>query len=128
MLIFDVFLISVFWTKPQGQAYSLTSILIFGSGIFLIRFKLFTIPAILKPLIPLNQPVSESADSDVKLLAFNLRRSGVLPKNGINDPRKLAKIINDEDVEIVLFQGIPNKKFLDDLLSEIGDDWTNAVS
>ena len=31
-----VFLISVFWTKPQGQAYSLTSILIFGSGIFLI--------------------------------------------------------------------------------------------
>lgn len=123
-----VFLISVFWTKPQGQAYSLTSILIFGSGIFLISFKLFTIPAILKPLIPLNQPVSESADSDVKLLAFNLRRSGVLPKNGIKDPRKLAKIINDEDVEIVLFQGIPNKKFLDNLLSEIGDDWTNAVS
>ena len=123
-----VFLISVFWTKPQGQAYSLTSILIFGSGIFLISFKLFTIPAILKPLIPLNQPVSESADSDVKLLAFNLRRSGVLPKNGIKDPRKLAKIINDEDVEVVLFQGIPNKKFLDNLLSEIGDDWTNAVS
>ena len=123
-----VFLISVFWTKPQGQAYSMTSILIFGSGIFLISFKLFTIPAILKPLIPLNQPVSESADSDVKLLAFNLRRSGVIPKKGIKDPRKLAKIINDEDVEIVLFQGIPNKKFLGNLLSEIGDDWTNAVS
>ena len=111
-----VFLISVFWTKPQGQAFSLASILIFGSGIFLISFKLFTIPAIIKPLLP-DQPVSESADSDVKLLAFNLRRSGVLPKNGIKDPRKLAKIINDEDVEIVLFQGIPNKKFLDDLFN-----------
>ena len=122
-----VFLISVFWTKPQGQAFSLASILIFGSGIFLISFKLFTIPAIIKPLLP-DQPVSESIDSDVKLLAFNLRRSGVIPKNGIKDPRKLAKIINDEDVEVVLFQGIPDKKFLDDLLSEIGDDWTNAVS
>ena len=122
-----VFLISVFWTKPQGQAYSLTSILIFGSGIFLISFKLFTIPAIIKPLLP-DQPVSESQDSDIKLLAFNLRRSGVIPKNGIKDPRKLAKIINDEDVEVVLFQGIPDKRFLDDLLSEIGDDWTSAVS
>ena len=122
-----VFLISVFWTKPQGQAYSLTSILIFGSGIFLISFKLFTIPAIIKPLLP-DQPVSESQDSDIKLLAFNFRRSGVIPKNGIKEPRKLAKIINDEDVEVVLFQGIPDKKFLDDLLSEIGDDWTNAVS
>ena len=122
-----VFLISVFWTKPQGQAFSLASILIFGSGIFLISFKLFTIPAIIKPLLP-DQPVSESIDFDVKLLAFNLRRSGVIPKNGIKDPRKLAKIINDEDVEVVLFQGIPDKKFLDDLLSEIGDDWTNAVS
>ena len=122
-----VFLISVFWTKPQGQAFSLASILIFGSGIFLISFKLFTIPAIIKPLLP-DQPVSESIDSDVKLLAFNLRRSGVIPKNGTKDPRKLAKIINDEDVEVVLFQGIPDKKFLDDLLSEIGDDWTNAVS
>ena len=122
-----VFLISVFWTKPQGQAFSLASILIFGSGIFLISFKLFTIPAILKPLLP-DQPVSESQDSDIKLLAFNFRRSGVIPKNGIKEPRKLAKIINDEDVEVVLFQGIPDKKFLDDLLSEIGDDWTNAVS
>lgn len=122
-----VFLLSVFWTKPQGQAFSLASILIFGSGIFLISFKLFTIPAIIKPLLP-DQPVSESIDFDVKLLAFNLRRSGVIPKNGIKDPRKLAKIINDEDVEVVLFQGIPDKKFLDDLLSEIGDDWTNAVS
>ena len=122
-----VFLISVFWTKPQGQAYSLTSILIFGSGIFLISFKLFTIPAIIKPLLP-DQPVSESQDSDIKLLAFNFRRSGVIPKNGIKEPRKLAKIINDEDVEVVLFQGIPDKKFLDDLLSEIGDDWTSAVS
>lgn len=122
-----VFLISVFWTKPQGQAYSLTSILIFGSGIFLISFKLFTIPAIIKPLLP-DQPVSESQDSDIKLLAFNFRRSGVISKNGIKEPRKLAKIINDEDVEVVLFQGIPDKKFLDDLLSEIGDDWTNAVS
>ena len=122
-----VFLISVFWTKPQGQAYSLTSILIFGSGIFLISFKLFTVPAIIKPLLP-DQPVSESQDSDIKLLAFNFRRSGVIPKNGIKDPRKLAKIINDEDVEVVLVQGIPDKKFLDDLLSEIGDDWTSAVS
>ena len=122
-----VFLISVFWTKPQGQAYSLTSILIFGSGIFLISFKLFTIPAIIKPLLP-DQPVSESQDSDIKLLAFNLRRSGVIPKNGIKEPRKLAKIINDEDVEVVLFQGITDKKFLDDLLSEVGDDWTSAVS
>ena len=122
-----VFLISVFWTKPQGQAYSLTSILIFGSGIFLISFKLFTIPAIMKPLLP-DQPVSESQDFDIKLLAFNFRRSEVIPKNGIEDPRKLAKIINDEDVEVVLFQGIPDKKFLDDLLFEIGDDWTSAVS
>jgi len=122
-----VFLISVFWTKPQGQAYSLTSILIFGSGIFLISFKLFTIPAIIKPPLP-DQPVSESQDSDIKLLAFNFRRSGVIPKNGIKEPRKLAKIINDEDVEVVLFQGIPDKMFLDDLLSEIGDDWTSAVS
>ena len=122
-----VFLISVFWTKPQGQAYSLTSILIFGSGIFLISFKLFTIPAIIKPLLP-DQPVSESQDSDIKLLAFNFRRSGVIPKNGIKAPRKLAKIINDEDVEVVLFQGIPDKIFLDDLLSEIGDNWTSAVS
>ena len=122
-----VFLISVFWNKPQGQAYSMTSILIFGSGIFLISFKLFTIPAIINPLLP-DQPVSESQDSDFKLLAFNLRRSGVIPKRGIKDPRKLAKIINDEDVEIVLFQGIPNKKFLGNLLSEVGDDWTNAVS
>lgn len=122
-----VFFISVFWTKPQGQAYSLTSILIFGSGIFLISFKLFTIPAIIKPLLP-DQPVSESQDSDIKLLAFNLRRSGVIPKNGIKEPRKLAKIINDEDVEVVLFQGVPDKKFLDDLLSQIGDDWTSAVS
>lgn len=122
-----VFLISVFWTKPQGQAYSLTSILIFGSGIFLISFRLFTIPAIIKPPLP-DQPVSESQDSDIKLLAFNFRRSGVIPKNGIKDPRKLAKIINDEDVEVVLFQGIPDKRFLDDLLSEIGDDWTSAVS
>ena len=122
-----VFLISVFWTKPQGQAYSLTSILIFGSGIFLISFKLFTIPAIIKPLLP-DQPVSESQDSDIKLLAFNLRRSGVIPKNGIKEPRKLAKIINDEEVEVVLFQGIPDKKFLDDLLSEVGDDWASAVS
>ena len=122
-----VFFISVFWTKPQGQAYSLTSILIFGSGIFLISFKLFTIPAIIKPLLP-DQPVYESQDSDIKLLAFNLRRSGVIPKNGIKEPRKLAKIINDEDVEVVLFQGVPDKKFLDDLLSQIGDDWTSAVS
>ena len=126
-LLPTVFLISVFWTKPQGQAYSLTSILIFGSGIFLISFKLFTIPAIIKPLLP-DQPVSESQDSDIKLLAFNLRRSGVIPKNGIKEPRKLAKIINDEDVEVVLFQGITDKKFLDDLLSEVGDDWTSAVS
>ena len=122
-----VFLISVFWTKPQGQAFSLASILIFGSGIFLISFKLFTIPAIIKPLLP-DQPVSESQDFDIKLLAFNFRRSEVIPKNGIEDPRKLAKIINDEDVEVVLFQGIPDKKFLDDLLFEIGDDWTSAVS
>ena len=93
----------------------------------MISFKLFTIPAIIKPLLP-DQPVSESQDSDIKLLAFNLRRSGVIPQKGIKDPRKLAKIINDEDVEVVLFQGIPDKKFLDDLLSEIGDDWTSAVS
>ena len=126
-LLPTIFLISVFWTKPHGQSYSLTAILIFGTGIFLISFKLFTIPAIIKPLLP-DQPVSESQDSDIKLLAFNLRRSGVIPQRGIKDPRKLAKIINDEDVEVVLFQGIPDKKFLDDLLSEIGDDWTSAVS
>lgn len=126
-LLPTIFLISVFWTKPHGQSYSLTAILIFGTGIFLISFKLFTIPAIIKPLLP-DQPVSESQDSDIKLLAFNLRRSGVIPQKGIKDPRKLAKIINDEDVEVVLFQGIPDKKFLDDLLSEIGDDWTSAVS
>ena len=126
-LLPTIFLISVFWTKPHGQSYSLTAILIFGTGIFLISFKLFTIPAIIKPLLP-DQPVSESQDSDIKLLAFNLRRSGVIPQRGIKDPRKLAKIINDEDVEVVLFQGIPDKKFLDDLLSEIGGDWTPAVS
>ena len=126
-LLPTIFLISVFWTKPHGQSYSLTAILIFGTGIFLISFKLFTIPAIIKPLLP-DQPVSGSQDSDIKLLAFNLRRSGVIPQKGIKDPRKLAKIINDEDVEVVLFQGIPDKKFLDDLLSEIGDDWTSAVS
>jgi hypothetical protein len=126
-LLPTIFLISVFWTKPHGQSYSLTAILIFGTGIFLISFKLFTIPAIIKPILP-DQPVSESQDSDIKLLAFNLRRSGVIPQKGIKDPRKLAKIINDEDVEVVLFQGIPDKKFLDDLLSEIGDDWTSAVS
>lgn len=126
-LLPTIFLISVFWTKPHGQSYSLTAILIFGTGIFLISFKLFTIPAIIKPLLP-DQPVSESQDSDIKLLAFNLRRSGVIPQKGIKDPRKLAKIINDEDVEVVLFQGIPDKKFLDDLLSEIGGDWTPAVS
>ena len=126
-LLPTIFLISVFWTKPHGQSYSLTAILIFGTGIFLISFKLFTIPAIIKPLLP-DQPVSGSQDSDIKLLAFNLRRSGVIPQKGIKDPRKLAKIINDEDVEVVLFQGIPDKKFLDDLLSEIGDDWTPAVS
>ena len=126
-LLPTIFLISVFWTKPHGQSYSLTAILIFGTGIFLISFKLFTIPAIIKPLIP-DQPVSEPQDSDIKLLAFNLRRSGVISQKGIKEPRKLAKIINDEDVEVVLFQGIPDKKFLDDLLSEIGDDWTSAVS
>ena len=126
-LLPTIFLISVFWTKPHGQSYSLTAILIFGTGIFLISFKLFTIPAIIKPLLP-DQPVSESQDSDIKLLAFNLRRSGVISQKGIKEPRKLAKIINDEDVEVVLFQGIPDKKFLDDLLSEIGDDWTSAVS
>lgn len=126
-LLPTIFLISVFWTKPHGQSYSLTAILIFGTGIFLISFKLFTIPAIIKPILP-DQPVSESQDSDIKLLAFNLRRSGVIPQKGIKDPRKLAKIINDEDVEVVLFQGIPDKKFLDDLLSEIGGDWTPAVS
>ena len=126
-LLPTIFLISVFWTKPHGQSYSLTAILIFGTGIFLISFKLFTIPAIIKPLLP-DQPVSESQDSDIRLLAFNLRRSGVIPQKGIKDPRKLAKIINDEDVEVVLFQGIPDKKFLDDLLSEIGDNWTSAVS
>ena len=126
-LLPTIFLISVFWTKPHGQSYSLTAILIFGTGIFLISFKLFTIPAIIKPLIP-DQPVSESQDSDIKLLAFNLRRSGVISQKGIKEPRKLAKIINDEDVEVVLFQGIPDKKFLDDLLSEIGDNWTSAVS
>ena len=126
-LLPTIFLISVFWTKPHGQSYSLTAILIFGTGIFLISFKLFTIPAIIKPLIP-DQPVSEPQDSDIKLLAFNLRRSGVISQKGIKEPRKLAKIINDEDVEVVLFQGIPDKKFLDDLLSEIGDDWTPAVS
>ena len=126
-LLPTIFLISVFWTKPHGQSYSLTAILIFGTGIFLISFKLFTIPAIIKPLLP-DQPVSGSQDSDIKLLAFNLRRSGVIPQKGIKDPRKLAKIINDENVEVVLFQGIPDKKFLDDLLSEIGDDWTSAVS
>ena len=126
-LLPTIFLISVFWTKPHGQSYSLTAILIFGTGIFLISFKLFTIPAIIKPLLP-DQPVSESQDSDIKLLAFNLRRSGVISQKGIKEPRKLAKIINDEDVEVVLFQGIPDKKFLDDLLSEIGDNWTSAVS
>ena len=126
-LLPTIFLISVFWTKPHGQSYSLTAILIFGTGIFLISFKLFTIPAIIKPLIP-DQPVSEPQDSDIKLLAFNLRRSGVISQKGIKEPRKLAKIINDEDVEVVLFQGIPDKKFLDDLLSEIGDNWTSAVS
>ena len=126
-LLPTIFLISVFWTKPHGQSYSLTAILIFGTGIFLISFKLFTIPAIIKPILP-DQPVSESQDSDIKLLAFNLRRSGVIPQKGIKEPRKLAKIINDEDVEVVLFQGIPDKKFLDDLLSEIGGDWTPAVS
>ena len=126
-LLPTIFLISVFWTKPHGQSYSLTAILIFVTGIFLISFKLFTIPAIIKPLIP-DQPVFEPQDSDIKLLAFNLRRSGVIPQKGIKDPRKLAKIINDEDVEVVLFQGIPDKKFLDDLLSEIGNDWTSAVS
>ena len=126
-LLPTIFLISVFWTKPHGQSYSLTAILIFGTGIFLISFKLFTIPAIIKPLIP-DQPVSEPQDSDIKLLAFNLRRSGVISQKGIKEPRKLAKIINDEDVEVVLFQGIPDKKFLDDLLSEIGGDWTPAVS
>ena len=126
-LLPTIFLISVFWTKPHGQSYSLTAILIFGTGIFLISFKLFTIPAIIKPLLP-DQPVSEPQDSDIKLLAFNLRRSGVISQKGIKEPRKLAKIINDEDVEVVLFQGIPDKKFLDNLLSEIGDDWTSAVS
>ena len=126
-LLPTIFLISVFWTKPHGQSYSLTAILIFGTGIFLISFKLFTIPAIIKPLIP-DQPVSEPQDSDIKLLAFNLRRSGVISQKGIKEPRKLAKIINDEDVEVVLFQGIADKKFLDDLLSEIGDNWTSAVS
>ena len=126
-LLPTIILISVFWTKPHGQSYSLTAILIFGTGIFLISFKLFTIPAIIKPLIP-DQPVSEPQDSDIELLAFNLRRSGVISQKGIKEPRKLAKIINDEDVEVVLFQGIPDKKFLDDLLSEIGDDWTSAVS
>ena len=126
-LLPTIFLISVFWTKPHGQSYSLTAILIFGTGIFLISFKLFTIPANIKPLIP-DQPVSEPQDSDIKLLAFNLRRSGVISQKGIKEPRKLAKIINDEDVEVVLFQGIPDKKFLDDLLSEIGDNWTSAVS
>ena len=65
----------------------------------MISFKLFTIPAIIKPILP-DQPVSESQDSDIKLLAFNLRRSGVIPQKGIKDPRKLAKIINDEEVNL----------------------------
>ena len=56
-----------------------------------------------------------------------MRRWGIFSQRGIEDTRKLAKIINDEKVELALFQGIPNKNFLDQLLSNLGDNWTSAV-
>ena len=87
---------------------------------------MFTIPAVLKA-IPPNEPALKVQSSDTRLLAFNLRRWGIFSQRGIEDTRKLAKIINDEKVEFALFQGIPNKNFLDQLLSNLGDNWSSAV-
>lgn len=125
-LLPSIFFISVFWTKPERQSFGLASVAIFGTGIFLLSFKLFTIPAVLKA-IPPNEPALKVQSSDTRLLAFNLRRWGIFSQRGIEDTSKLAKIINDEKVEFALFQGIPNKNFLDQLLSNLGDNWTSAV-
>ena len=74
--------------------------------------------------------ISYSSNSENNLDINNIEVDQELINKILNERVKgkpLAKIINDEKVELALFQGIPNKNFLDQLLSNLGDNWTSAV-
>ncbi|MAW12083.1 MAG: hypothetical protein CMO54_09580 [Verrucomicrobiales bacterium] len=110
--------ISIYWTKAKSSSFGLVSILFVGSGIFLSSFKLFTMPVIIKPLLPIE--FSENKGSGTKVLVFNLDESIA--------QKRLAEIIINENVEIVLLQGLNSNNDLSDTISDLGKSWNAYIN
>lgn len=109
--------ISIYWTKSKSSSFGLFSILFAGSGIFLSSFNLFTMPVIIKPLSPIE--LSENKGSGIKVLVFNLE--------GSIASERLAEIIKNENVEIVLLQGLDSNNDLNDTISDLGKSWNANI-
>ena len=109
--------ISFYWTKPQDSSFGFFSILFVGSGIFLSSFNLFTIPALIKPVMP--NAVSENKDSDINVLVFNIDKS--------TPSKRVAEIIANENVEIALLQGVKTNEYLSNIVSGLGKNWGSNV-
>jgi|TARA_B110000116_G_scaffold270656_1_gene289272 hypothetical protein len=120
-----IFFICVYWTMPRGQSFGLMSILLVGALSFISSFKLFTVPALEKPPTVLEKDDSVHDRKDIiRVLTLNLRGSGILQREGIKDPKRLAQVVGPLDVDVVLLQGLESKELLSELVSELGKDWS----
>ncbi len=120
-----MFFICVYWTKPRGQSFGLMSILLVGALFFITSFKIFTVPPLKKLPAALKKDDSLHDRGDlIRVLTLNLRGSGILQKEGIKDPQRLAQVMRPLDVDVVLLQGLKSKEFLSGLVSELGKEWS----
>ena len=120
-----IFFICVYWTKPRGQRFGLMSILLVGSLFFISSFKLFTVPALEKPPRALKKDdILHDRKDIIRVLTLNLRGSGILKKDGIKDPTRLANVIESLDLDVVLLQGLNSNEYLSAVVSELGKDWS----
>ena len=120
-----MFFICVYWTKPRDQRFGLISILLVGSLFFISSFKLFTVPALEKaPAALENDDMLHERGDIMRVLTLNLRGSGIMKKDGMKDPSRLAKVIGSLDLDVVLLQGLNSNEYLSAVVSELGKEWS----
>ena len=102
-----IFFVCVYWTKPREQRFGLMSILLVGALCFVSSFRLFTVPALKKPPFPMERNDEGHERGDIiRVLTLNLRGSGFFEKGGIKDPKRLAQVVGNLDLDVVLLQGL----------------------
>ena len=120
-----IFFVCVYWTKAREQRFGLMSILLVGALCFVSSFRLFTVPALKKPPTAMERGDQGHERAEIiRVLTLNLRGSGFLEKDGIKDPKRLAQVVGNLDLDVVLLQGLSSEGFLSGLVTELGGEWS----